>query len=225
MLVSVNKQATKTKSNFSNRYEPKSLEKLIAFLNKQFIENGFRNFSMNEVANELKISKKTIYKVYRKKEEIIRIVLIKQLTIIYSEVLKIIKSQTNLVEKLNSLSRIIEEYYSVYNEDSIKRLEQHFPELADYITQFRIHRIIPLIHTMLNEGKKNDLISDISNETIIKVFNSSLTKIAESKSEYQSGNPYHKNFREAFDMLMNGILTTKGKQFFKNKSEEKNENN
>ncbi len=46
---------------------------------KDFSNHGFRNFALDQIANELHISKKTIYKYFRTKEELIRTVLIKQL--------------------------------------------------------------------------------------------------------------------------------------------------
>lgn len=212
-------------NKFLHRNEPSSVIRLLEHLNKQFVDEGFRNFSITEVANQLNISKKTIYRTYRTKEEIIRIILIKQLSVIYSDVSKIIKSETNIVRKLNDLSVIIEEYFIVFNELSINRLAQYFPELADYITQFKVNRIIPLIETLLNIGKKNYLIADIPNEVIIKVFTSSLTSIVEAKNQFSSTDAYHLTFRNAFSLLMLGTLTDIGKKFYHYKSEVKNENN
>lgn len=210
---------------FLNKQESGSVKKLLDHLNRKFVENGFRYFSISEVASDLKISKKTIYKTYRTKEEIIRIILIRQLSTIYSDVIQIVQSQSNIVEKLNNLSIIVEEYFTIFNEHSMKRLDQYFPELADYIIQFRFQRIIPLIHSLLNMGKKKHLIGNIPNEIIIKVFTSSLSEIVESKSGNFSPDSFHTTFREAFGMLMNGLLTKKGKQFFNNTSEVNNENN
>lgn len=210
---------------FLNKRESGAASKLLEHLNKKFVENGFRNFSITDVAGHLNISKKTIYKTYRTKEEIIRTILIRQLSTIYSDVIQIVQAHSNIVEKLNDLSIIVEEYFTIFNEHSMKRLNQYFPELTDYIIQFRAQRIVPLIHTLLNIGKKKYLIEDIPNEIVIKVFTSSLSEIVESKSGHISADSFHKTFREAFGMLMNGLLTKKGKQFFNNTSEVKNENN
>lgn len=210
---------------FLNKQKPGAASKLLDHLNKKFVENGFRYFSITEVASDLKISKKTIYKTYKTKEEIIRTILIRQLSTIYSDVIQIIQSQSNSVEKLNNLSKIVEEYFTIFNEHSMERLNQYFPELADYIIQFRSQRIVPLIHTLLNIGKKKKLIENIPNEIVINVITSSLSEIVESKSGYSPADSSHKTFREAFGMLMNGLLTKKGKQFFNNTSEVKNENN
>lgn len=210
---------------FSNKLQSKSVIKLLDYLNQQFKENGFRNFSITDVANDLRISKKTIYKSYRTKEEIIRIILIRQLSSIYSNVHRIIKSQSDIINKLSELSLIVEEYFTVFNEHSLKRLGHNFPDLADYIEKFKINRIIPIIEKLLNIGKKNGLIRSIPNDIIIKVFTTSLSEISELKNKYQSPEIFHNSFREVFDLLMKGIVTNKGKKYLNNKSEVKNENN
>lgn len=209
---------------FSNNQQSESASKLLDHLNRKFVENGFRYFSISEVASDLKISNKTIYKTYKTKADIIRTILIRQLSTNYSDVIQIIQSQSNSLEKLNNLSKIVEEYFTIFNEHSMERLNQYFPALADYIIQFRSQRIVPLIHTLLNIGKKKQLIENIPNGIVIKVITSSLSEIVESKSENISADSFHKTFREAFGMLMNGLLTKKGKQFFNNTSEVKNEN-
>ncbi len=56
---------------------------------------------------------------------------------------------------------MVEEYFTVFNEESLKRLKYHFPQLADYIEQFRSNRILPLISLLLKLGKKKNLILDM----------------------------------------------------------------
>ncbi|HMN25624.1 MAG TPA: hypothetical protein PKE38_14060, partial [Ignavibacteriaceae bacterium] len=72
--------------------------------------------------------------------------------------------------------------------------------------------------------RKQKIILDIQDEIIIKVFTSSLSSIAEMKNNSNDNLSYHKAFITAFDMLLNGILTKKGKQLLINKRIN-NENN
>lgn len=193
--------------------------RILEHLAKNFFNYGFRNFAVVQIANELHISKKTIYKYFRTKEELIRTVLIKQLTVAYSEVVTIIQARSNIVEKFIDLSNMVEEYFTIFNEESLKRLKYHFPQLANYIEQFRIDRIVPLIGLLHKLGKRKNLILDMPDEIVLKVFSSALGAIAESKSDSTSKFSYHQIFRQAFNMLLNGILTKKGKQLLNYKLE------
>lgn len=220
MLVNANKHNNVMKKQIPINIKSKSLEsEIIEYLKQEFLYSGFRNFSLDQVASELHISKKTIYKYYQTKEELIRTVLIKQLSAAYTEVIKIIQAKSNIVEKFVDLSNMVEKYFTVFNEASLKRLKYHFPQLADHIERFRFNRVVPLISLLLRVGKKKKMILDIPEEIILKVFTSALGQIVESKSDNISQSSYHHTFRQAFNMLLNGILTKKGKQLLNYKLE------
>ncbi|HOJ06423.1 MAG: TetR/AcrR family transcriptional regulator [Ignavibacteriota bacterium] len=204
---------------FVNNEFVESENEIITFLNNQFIFHGFKNFSLDELALRFQISKKTIYKRFETKEEIIRTVLNQQLSEAYTNFVSIIQSRITIVEMFVELSKIIEKYYSVFNETSIKKLSKYFPELAEYIVNFRTSRIIPLVKILLKLGKKRQLILEIPDEIIIRVFNSALSDIVQSKSTIDSQQSYEGLFRQSFNLLLNGILTKKGKQILINKIE------
>lgn len=202
-----------------NQNQEKLRLQILDHIAKDLLNQGFKNFTLGEVASKLQISKKTIYKIFRTKEELLRAVIIDQLSYPYSNVSKIIKEESSTVEKLINLSNVAEQYYSAFNQTSIKRLAHYFPELADYVEHFRINRIIPLINKLLKDGQKKNLIFDIPDQIIIKVFTSALGAIAESKPDDFAQYSYHQTFRQAFDILLNGILTNKGKQLLNYKLE------
>lgn len=200
-----------------NKDELKSI--IIDHIANDLLNHGFRNFTLDEVASNLHISKKMIYKIFQTKEELIRAVIIDQLSYPYRNVSKIIKVESSVVEKLFNLSIVVEQYYTAFNQTSIKRLAHYFPDLADYVEQFRINRIIPLINQILKDGKKKNLILDIPDQIILKVFTSALGAIAVSKKDDFTPYSYHQIFRQAFDILLNGILTNEGKQLLNYKLE------
>jgi AcrR family transcriptional regulator len=190
---------------------------ILNWVESGFLNYGYKNFSMEEIASDLHISKKTIYKFFRTKEELTRAAIINQLSNPYRKVISIIKDETDIVEKFIDLSKMVEQYYSAFNETSLERLRHYFKDLADYVDQFRIHRIISLIKQLLKDGKEKELILDIPDEIIIKVFTSALGAIAISKLDNFSNYSYHQTFRQAFNILLNGILTEKGKQILNHK--------
>lgn len=218
MLVNDNKLKYKMKPiEIINQNEDQVKSRILDHIEKKLSNQGFRNFTVDQIANELHISKKTIYKTFRTKEELIRSAIINQLTNPYRYVINIIEEERNTVEKFIELSKIVEQYYSAFNEISIERLRYDFRDLADYIEQFRIHRINPLINRLLKDGKEKELILDIPYEIIIKVFTSALGAIATSKSDNLSNYSYHQEFRLTFNILLNGILKEKGKKIFNQK--------
>ncbi len=197
-----------------NQNEDHVKSRILDHIEKKLSNQGFRNFTVDQIANELHISKKTIYKTFRTKEELIRSAIINQLTKPYRYVINIIEEERNTVEKFIELSKIVEQYYSAFNEISIERLRYDFRDLADYIEQFRIHRINPLINRLLKDGKEKELILDIPYEIIIKVFTSALGAIATSKSDNLSNYSYHQEFRLGIQYSIKWYSKRKGKKIF-----------
>jgi len=198
-------------------------EKLINLLDEKLSRNGFEKFSMDELASELHISKKTIYKSFPTKEELIRKLYLEKLNYAYSVIVTNIQAQSNIVEKFVELSKMIQEHLVLFNDVSMLQLKHYHPKLVNELISFRNERVIPLIKLLLRVGRKKKLVNDIDDEIIIKVFTTSLGEITQLKKNYEQIE-YQKIYETAFEMLLNGILTKRGRQLLINKRI-KNESN
>lgn len=215
MLVNDNKHnlMDKTTKNILNEEIER---KLINLIENKFSVDGFQKISMNQLAKELHISKKTIYKNFILKENLIRKVLVEKISFAYTIIITNIQAKSNIVEKFVELSHMIQEHFVLFNNDSLQLLKHYHPNLANEIITFRNERVIPLIKLLLRVGRKKKIISDTPDEIIIKVFTTSLGSIAQMKNNFYKAS-YQKTFEAAFEMLLNGILTKKGKQLLINK--------
>lgn len=222
MLVNDNKH-NMTKELKIHMTKSELEEKLINLLSEKFSSNGFEKFSLDELASELHISKKTIYQSFSTKEDLLRKLLIEKLNFAYTVVVSNIQAQTNIVDKFIELSKMIQDHFVLFNDSSLTRLKHYHPKLADEIISFKNERVIPLIKLLLRVGRKQKIILSIHDEIIIKVFTASLSSISQMKKGYNRIE-YQKTFEAAFEMLLNGILTKKGKQLLINKRIN-NENN
>lgn len=197
--------------------------KLINLLTQKFSSNGFEKFSLDELASELHISKKTIYKNFSTKEDLLRKLFIEKLNFTYTVVVSNIQAQTNIVDKFIELSKMIQDYFVLFNDASLTRLKHYHTKLANELITFKNERVIPLIKLLLRKGRKQKIILNIQDEIIIRVFTASLSSISQMEKSYEQVE-FQKTFEAAFEMLLNGILTKKGKQLLINKRIN-NENN
>lgn len=204
------------KRTFNKKEE--AADKIIDHLSQMFLIKGYRKLSMDQVASSLNISKKTIYKHFTNKENLVRIVLIKNLNEAYNVVIATIQARSNVVEKFIELSAMVKKYISIFNNASLKRLGKDMPQLAEDINKFRENRVIPLIKLLLRIGKKKNIILDVPEEIILKVFTTTLGTIVETKNDDDQFS-YDQSFVKAFNLLLGGILTKKGKQIFNYKTE------
>ena len=88
----------------------KTKEKILNVATKLFAKNGFTNTSMNDIANQVKIEKASLYYFYKNKNDIFYAVLEKSWTKLVNDLEKIITSKNGgKIATLNKcLTRLIE---------------------------------------------------------------------------------------------------------------------
>lgn len=193
--------------------------KILNDISEIFMRDGFHNISMDEVANLLHVSKKTIYKHFYSKEMFITKIMVENLSSAYQVIVSVIQAKSNIIEKFLKLSEMVEKRFPLFNETSLNNLNYHFPQLANDIKNYKNKRIIPLIKILLRIGKKKKLIIDIPDDIVLKIFTSALSSIIQPEFIDSINYSYHETFGYTFNMLLNGVLTKKGKQILINKIE------
>lgn len=198
-----------------NNQNSNTKSKIIKHLRNKFIRSGFQNFKMEDIAAELKISKKTIYTEFTSKKELIRTAFANMIYDVYKNIAVIINSDGPFLEKFNSLSQVAEVYLMVFNENNLQKLEQFYPDLVVEIEGFRKKKIFPLLNLLIDEAKKHRVINQIDNEILLKMLQSSLTAVLDRRWLAKNNYEHKEAFRKVFNLLLTGVLTKKGRKFLK----------
>jgi AcrR family transcriptional regulator len=195
------------------------------FIRSSLIEDGYRKITLEEITDNLAISKKTIYKVYPSKNELTRSVMMSELSDAYQNLILLLQEKSTMIQKVEKLSGIIERYIRLFNDASLHNLKKEYPNLWVEIIAFRKEKVVPLINLLLDHSKKHDLIVVYQNELIVKLFNTSLTISTEKRFLARSKLDFRNLFQSIFTVLLTGILTKKGKKLLAINQRTKNENN
>jgi AcrR family transcriptional regulator len=195
------------------------------FISDRLMSDGYKKITLEEITSNLAISKKTVYKVFSSKEELARSIFIGELNNAYNGLIQVLQEKSSIVTKIEKLSKIIENYIRLFNEISLNNLRKEFPSLWKEIVLFRKERVLPLINVFLNHSKKHNLIVDYDNELIIKLFSTSLTISTEKSNLKNKKSTYQYVFQSIYEILLNGIMTKKGKKLLAINKRNRNENN
>jgi AcrR family transcriptional regulator len=195
------------------------------FISDRLMSDGYKKITLEEITSNLAISKKTVYKVFSSKEELARSIFIGELNNAYNGLIQVLQEKSSIVTKIEKLSKIIENYIRLFNETSLNNLRKEFPSLWKEIVLFRKERVLPLINVFLNHSKKHNLIVDYDNELIIKLFSTSLTISTEKSNLKNKKSTYQYVFQSIYEILLNGIMTKKGKKLLAINKRNRNENN
>ena len=88
---------------------------IIGTAQRLFYERGIRATKMIDVANDLKISKKTLYLIFRSKELLVDATYMSMLEEINERVEKVVKGNASFQEKLVEYIFIINKYLLFFN--------------------------------------------------------------------------------------------------------------
>ncbi|MHB1687135.1 MAG: TetR/AcrR family transcriptional regulator [Ignavibacteriaceae bacterium] len=189
--------------------------KILDFALETFTREGFYKTSMDDIAARLHISKKTIYRNFSSKEELVRETTLKFLNQYSSGISEIIGKNFDSVSKLvmvfESVGNLLMRITNKWMED----IQNYAPNLWKVIDDFRTKKMGQNLSKLISQGKKEDYIVDLPSEIIIAVFTSSIRGVVNPDFIMNSRYSAKEALETTICILMNGILTAKGKRIFR----------
>jgi TetR/AcrR family transcriptional regulator, cholesterol catabolism regulator len=199
-------------SKTKNKYEDL---KFFSKIQDKYLSEGFYKTSMDALASELQISKKTIYNHFPSKEKLVEAIVDDLTGKVSSAVEEIIHSDLNSIEKLVKLLRLINKYLLKFSEKWLNDLRIHMPRLWKYVDEFRTKRMYSALSVIIQQGKDEGYIIDKPNEIIITLFVSAMRSVVNPEFLYYNKFSYNEAVKLTVEILLNGILTAKGKKLIR----------
>jgi AcrR family transcriptional regulator len=186
-----------------------------------FFSRGFYKIPVDDIASLLKMSKKTIYKHFPTKENLVREVAYLFIKTHSSNIAEIINHDYNAVEKLFYIFKYLGNMLININDKWFSDIQSQAPEIWNEIEAFRSRFMTQNISRIIEQGKKEKYIVNHPSLIIINVFISSIRGIINPAFITNNKMPAFKALESTLDILMNGILTAKGKNLMKKLKKEK----
>lgn len=190
-------------------------QKILEFALNKFLANGFYKTSMDDIAREIRISKKTIYKNFRSKDELVFLMVEKFTNEISSAIDEIINAETDSLTKAFKLFSKMGEVALKMSDKWIADVKIHMPKLWEKIDEFRTKRAYAVLENIIKQGQQEGVIIDKPAEIMIHLFVNAIRSIVNPDFLYYQKFNYKEAFNHTFEILFNGILTAQGKNKFK----------
>jgi AcrR family transcriptional regulator len=203
-----------SKSLPENNFEK---NKILDYAGEKFMREGFYKSSMDLLAAELRISKKTIYKHFSSKDKLVEAVVIGFISATSEKIESVIQLEDDSLSKALRLFEIMRMVATKLSDSWVRDIKIHMPKLWERIDEFRTKRAYAVLGTIIQQGQAEGMIIDKPAELIIHLFVSSLRSIVNPDFLYYQKMNYKEAIQHTFEILFNGILTPKGKKDF-NKS-------
>lgn len=191
-------------------------DKILFFTHAKFITEGFYKTTMDEIARDLQMSKKTIYKHFTSKEELLQEVCNVRIQMMQEFMTEVVDSDCDTVTKF---LKIINKQKSLAMNCSnawFKDLEIHAPLLRKKFDEVRIENVTKLMVKLIEQGIKEKVIENIPADIIITALNGAMEAVTHAQFILNSKYSFHEAMRITAELFLNGFLTPVGKEKYSN---------
>jgi AcrR family transcriptional regulator len=186
-------------------------QRILKLVNELFYRNGLYKTSMDEIAAELKISKKTIYKYFDSKYDLVMESTRNMLIESGKKMDEVLRKNEDLASKLVHLMENYSNEVCTVSEKWIKDMRTHYPEIWKEIEDYRNEKIYVVSKKLIKMGAKEKILIDYPPELIIESYASTMRAIVNPAFLLQCKCTMQQAIDFVFNIHLNGILTPKGR--------------
>jgi len=192
--------------------DKKFLEKVVDL----FIENGAKTLTMDDIAKEFGMSKKTLYQKYKNKEALLEDVLQFKLNSVIETIHLIDSTSENAIEKMIIRESKFENFSRTNKSLFIRQLLKYYPGIFNQHIINMNEEISKLLIINVENGRKQGLYRNDFNEKLYIKFFLQMMLSYESSPLFEDDGIEREYFCfEAVMFYLHSIATEKGKVFLK----------
>lgn len=189
------------------------VRRVVAVARRQFLTHGFRSVSMDDLAAELGISKKTLYVCFPSKTALLEAVLKDKFSEVEADLGQLAKGQaTNVEVALHQLLDCVQRHTTEIQPAFVRDLGREAPELFQFIEQRRRELIRRYFGGLFEDGKKTGVIrTDIPTHLIIEILLGAVQGIMNPPKLMELGLTVERGYSSVIRLILEGALLPKGK--------------
>ncbi|MGB0930052.1 MAG: TetR/AcrR family transcriptional regulator [Chitinophagales bacterium] len=193
-----------------------TLQKIIQTANKHFTKYGIRSVSMDDIARELGMSKKTIYEKVGNKEELVKKVMEFHIELDCELIVELQKKQGNAIDEMLGIADFVIQELSDMNPSVIYDLKKYYRSIWEMMETHRHTHIHSNILRNLQNGIKQGLYREnIRPELIAHFYTGIIHVFTEGDFLEQQKYTVAESYIEAFKYHIYGIASEKGIEYLK----------
>lgn len=169
-------------------------EKIINRAKEMFLKLGFKSITMDDIACDMCISKKTIYKYFSNKELLIE----ESTQLVHKEVREtidtIVAKNFNAIEENFQIRRMFKEMFKYSETSPVYQLKRHYPEVYQKVVGYQIEICEGCFRDNILKGISEGLYREnIDVENYVKFYYTLIFSISENTAlEKDANNLEHK---------------------------------
>lgn len=184
------------------------VRRVVAVARRQFLTHGFRSVSMDDLAAELGMSKKTLYVSFPSKDALIEAVLKDKFREVEEDLKQLAKGQAADVEvALHQFLGCLQRHTAEIQPAFVRDIGREAPELFQMVEQKRRELIRRYFGRLFEDGKKAGLVrADIPTHLIIEILLGAVQAIMNPAKLMELGLTVEQGYSSVIRLVLEGAL-------------------
>ncbi|UAM97768.1 TetR/AcrR family transcriptional regulator [Polaribacter litorisediminis] len=146
-------------------------DKIIEKSNELFLNLGFKSVTMDEIANSLGISKKTLYKHFNNKTALIDAVTHHMFDTICCSIDQVCEQKMNPIDEMFHIKKVVMEHLKDEKSSPLYQLQKYYPAIYASLKKKQFHMVQKTIQDNLQRGIEGGLFrSQIDVDFISRIY-------------------------------------------------------
>ncbi len=191
-----------------------------------YLKYGVKSVTMDDLARELGTSKKTIYKYFKDKQELINEIISIKIEMDSSVCAGSIQYSENAIDELIKISQLVIEQFRNVNPTVFFDLQKYHPEAWSKIEEHKWKFVRSIIRENVERGMKENIYrNDLNPDIIANLYVSTTDNVMNVSIFPWPTYKFQEVFFEMIQLYINGMANDKGKVYLKKRLNQQNEGN
>ncbi len=197
-----------------------SKEKIITVASIVFAEKGITSTKVQEIATRAGISKKTIYKFFEGKDELVRTVYLNFMEELNAQMNDLVLSENNFVDKLAGIVRTLSTRLHIITPVLITDLQLRNPDFHVFFDPYLKNAVFDRFRKLLESGIESKNVKPVVNlESVVLMYREAINGFVYMRSEtdiprdFKSGSPLS-ILCQSISTIFRGILVEDAQRRF-----------
>lgn len=191
-------------------------EKIRDTATRLFLERGFKSITMDDLANEIGMSKKTIYSEYGNKTELVEDCVMNKFCDLSEGIDLIIAMGKNAIEELFEIKKYVLSHLNDEKTSPQFQLMKYYPKIYMTIRTMHFNKMHKCVLSNVERGIQQELYREnLDTEFIARIYYSGINSIKDQTIFPIERFPISKLMDSFLEYHLRGIITPKGKNILK----------
>ncbi|HDZ04641.1 hypothetical protein LCGC14_0354660 [marine sediment metagenome] len=187
-------------------------EKIRDTASQLFLERGFKSITMDDIANEIGMSKKTIYSEYSNKTSLVEDCVMNKFCDLSNGIDLIIAMDKNAIEELYEIKKYVMSHLNDEKSSPQYQLMKYYPKIHKNLKLMQFDKMHSCVLSNVDRGLAQGLFRDnIEPEFVARIYFTGMNSIKDQNIFPLNRFPISNLMDSFLEYHLRGIVTPKGK--------------